>query len=60
MSRFLGPYLSHFNFCGTFCNESWLFEGILVCEAGCILESLNDMLSDKGLVMPLDLAAKGR
>jgi len=31
-----------------------------MCEAGCILESLNDMLSDKELVMPLDLASKGR
>ena len=34
--------------------------GILVCEAGCILESLSNMVGDKGFVMPLDLAAKGR
>jgi len=34
--------------------------GILVCEAGCILESLSSMVMDKGFVMPLDLAAKGR
>ncbi|XP_065903226.1 D-2-hydroxyglutarate dehydrogenase, mitochondrial-like [Dysidea avara] len=33
--------------------------GILVCEAGCILESLSSMVMDKGFVMPLDLAAKG-
>ncbi|XP_065904773.1 D-2-hydroxyglutarate dehydrogenase, mitochondrial-like [Dysidea avara] len=33
--------------------------GILTCEAGCVLESLDAMLSDKGLVMPLDLASKG-
>jgi len=37
-----------------------LIEGILVCEAGCILESLSSMVMDKGFVMPLDLAAKGR
>jgi len=34
--------------------------GILVCEAGCILESLSNVVADKGFVMPLDLAAKGR
>ena len=34
--------------------------GILVCEAGCILESLSNTVADKGFVMPLDLAAKGR
>lgn len=34
--------------------------GILVCEAGCILESLSNVVGDKGFVMPLDLAAKGR
>jgi len=37
-----------------------LIVGVLVCEAGCVLESLEAMLSDKGLVMPLDLASKGR
>ena len=34
--------------------------GILVCEGGCILESLSKTVADKGFVMPLDLAAKGR
>ncbi|CAI5489134.1 unnamed protein product [Closterium sp. Naga37s-1] len=33
--------------------------GILECEAGCILESLDTFLADKGFVMPLDLGAKG-
>ncbi|CAI5526481.1 unnamed protein product [Closterium sp. Naga37s-1] len=33
--------------------------GILDCEAGCILESLDTFLADKGFVMPLDLGAKG-
>ncbi|KAF3785155.1 D-2-hydroxyglutarate dehydrogenase [Nymphaea thermarum] len=33
--------------------------GILVCEAGCILENLDSFLSDHGLMMPLDLGAKG-
>ena len=34
--------------------------GILVCEAGCILESLDKLLEEKGFIMPLDLGAKGR
>eukprot|EP00124_Ichthyophonus_hoferi_P002563 Ihof_evm2s179 gene=Ihof_evmTU2s179 len=33
--------------------------GILTCEAGCILEWLNDQMADKGFMMPLDLGAKG-
>ncbi|KAL5713355.1 D-2-hydroxyglutarate dehydrogenase [Ranunculus cassubicifolius] len=33
--------------------------GILVCEAGCILENLDTFLSNEGFVMPLDLGAKG-
>ncbi|XP_020587130.1 probable D-2-hydroxyglutarate dehydrogenase, mitochondrial isoform X2 [Phalaenopsis equestris] len=33
--------------------------GILICEAGCILENLNSFLADKGYIMPLDLGAKG-
>ncbi|VFQ62761.1 unnamed protein product [Cuscuta campestris] len=33
--------------------------GILVCEAGCILENLNSFLDIQGFVMPLDLGAKG-
>ncbi|VFR01246.1 unnamed protein product [Cuscuta campestris] len=33
--------------------------GILVCEAGCILENLNAFLDIQGFVMPLDLGAKG-
>ncbi|KAJ8329386.1 D-lactate ferricytochrome c oxidoreductase [Batrachochytrium dendrobatidis] len=33
--------------------------GILTCEAGCILESLDHMLAEKGYMMPLDLGAKG-
>jgi hypothetical protein len=27
--------------------------GVLVCEAGCILEGLDNYLSDKGFMMPL-------
>lgn len=34
--------------------------GIVVAEAGCILESLNNYLSPHGFMMPLDLGAKGR
>lgn len=33
--------------------------GILVCEAGCILENLDTFLGNEGFVMPLDLGAKG-
>lgn len=33
--------------------------GILVCEAGCILENLEDSVAIKGLRMPIDLGAKG-
>ncbi len=33
--------------------------GVLVCEAGCVLESLETLARSKGYTMPLDLAAKG-
>ncbi|XP_048360944.1 D-2-hydroxyglutarate dehydrogenase, mitochondrial isoform X1 [Sphaerodactylus townsendi] len=33
--------------------------GILVCQAGCILENLNQYLEQLDFIMPLDLAAKG-
>ncbi|KAJ8650457.1 hypothetical protein MRB53_003480 [Persea americana] len=33
--------------------------GILVCEAGCILENLDSFLANQGFIMPLDLGAKG-
>ncbi|KAM4772157.1 D-2-hydroxyglutarate dehydrogenase, mitochondrial isoform 1-T2 [Rhinophrynus dorsalis] len=33
--------------------------GALVCQAGCILESLNQYLGERGYIMPLDLGAKG-
>ncbi|NWZ82811.1 D2HDH protein, partial [Poecile atricapillus] len=33
--------------------------GILVCQAGCVLERLNEYLEEQGFVMPLDLGAKG-
>ncbi|KAK9285836.1 hypothetical protein L1049_025037 [Liquidambar formosana] len=33
--------------------------GILVCEAGCILENLASFLDNQGFIMPLDLGAKG-
>lgn len=34
--------------------------GILVCQSGCVLETLDDYLAEKNLMMPLDLGAKGR
>ncbi|XP_077297507.1 D-2-hydroxyglutaric acid dehydrogenase isoform X2 [Arctopsyche grandis] len=33
--------------------------GVLVCEAGCILENLDNHLREHNLMMPLDLGAKG-
>ncbi|KAK9113051.1 hypothetical protein Scep_020570 [Stephania cephalantha] len=33
--------------------------GILVCEAGSILENLDAFLANEGFIMPLDLGAKG-
>ncbi|XP_072940857.1 D-2-hydroxyglutarate dehydrogenase, mitochondrial [Epargyreus clarus] len=33
--------------------------GALVCEAGCILETLDDYVRERGLIMPIDLGAKG-
>lgn len=33
--------------------------GILICEAGCILENLDSFLVNEGFIMPLDLGAKG-
>ena len=32
--------------------------GVLVCEAGCVLEALDQFLATKGFMMPLDLGAK--
>ncbi|NXB69781.1 D2HDH protein, partial [Donacobius atricapilla] len=33
--------------------------GILVCQAGCVLERLNEYVEQQGFIMPLDLGAKG-
>lgn len=33
--------------------------GALVCEAGCILENLDNHVRERNLIMPLDLGAKG-
>ncbi|KAI3646988.1 hypothetical protein MP228_007209 [Amoeboaphelidium protococcarum] len=33
--------------------------GVLTAQAGCILETLNDYVTERGHVMPLDLGAKG-
>ncbi len=30
-----------------------------MCQAGCVLEQLDDRLGEKNLMMPLDLGAKG-
>lgn len=33
--------------------------GVLVCQAGCVLERLEERAAEHGLVMPIDLGAKG-
>lgn len=33
--------------------------GILVCQAGCVLEELSQYLQERDFIMPLDLGAKG-
>lgn len=33
--------------------------GALVAQAGCILQSLDDLVGESGFTMPLDLGAKG-
>ena len=35
------------------------FAGVLVCQAGCVLERLDEELSQQNLMMPLDLGSKG-
>lgn len=39
--------------------ESILLAGTISCDAGCVLERLDAELAKHGLMMPLDLAAKG-
>jgi hypothetical protein len=34
--------------------------GILVADAGCILQSLTDYIAPHNHIMPIDLGAKGR
>ncbi|XP_070561383.1 D-2-hydroxyglutarate dehydrogenase, mitochondrial-like [Ptychodera flava] len=33
--------------------------GVLTCQAGCVLENLDQYAEDRGFMMPLDLGAKG-
>ncbi|XP_018325035.1 D-2-hydroxyglutarate dehydrogenase, mitochondrial-like [Agrilus planipennis] len=33
--------------------------GVVIFDAGCVLENLNNAVSEKGLIVPLDLGAKG-
>ena len=35
------------------------YSGIVTCESGVILETLNAYLEERGFIMPLDLGAKG-
>jgi hypothetical protein len=38
----------------------WPHTGILVADAGCILQSLTDYVAPHNHIMPIDLGAKGR
>ncbi|XP_053602261.1 D-2-hydroxyglutarate dehydrogenase, mitochondrial-like isoform X2 [Plodia interpunctella] len=42
-------------------NIDWVkhCRGALICEAGCVLETLDNFVREHGLIMPLDLGAKG-
>lgn len=36
-----------------------VYLGVLVCQAGCVLENLMNHVQNEGFIMPLDLGAKG-
>ena len=40
-------------------NDTCLSTGVMVCQAGCVLETLDHHLDDLHLMMPIDLGAKG-
>lgn len=40
-------------------NYEYSVTGVLVCQSGCVLESLTNFLKDESFIMPLDLGAKG-
>lgn len=41
------------------CGGSACSAGVLVCQAGCVLEALSRYVEERGFIMPLDLGAKG-
>jgi FAD/FMN-containing dehydrogenase len=49
----------HISISSCTCTFSLTCTGVLVCQAGCILENLDSYLSERSLMMPLDLGAKG-
>lgn len=38
---------------------NWVYLGVLVCQAGCVLENLMNYVQNEGFIMPFDLGAKG-
>lgn len=38
---------------------TWVYLGVLVCQAGCVLENLMNYVQNEGFIMPFDLGAKG-
>ena len=42
-----------------FRSDELFASGVLTCEAGCVLEDLDNHLGTVGLMMPIDLGAKG-
>lgn len=39
--------------------NNWVYLGVLVCQAGCVLENLMNYVQNEGFIMPFDLGAKG-
>lgn len=37
----------------------YIYVGVLVCQAGCVLETLMNYVQNEGFIMPFDLGAKG-
>lgn len=37
--------------------DTW--SGVVTCQSGCVLEALDQYVSEYGLLVPLDLGAKG-
>lgn len=41
------------------CPHATQVSGVLVAEAGCVLQTLDEYVGDRGFMMPLDLGPRG-